>query len=160
MPLSDEDAEKIDAALQVWRQGDVVLDSNFEFLHLADLSRPLSPASNQIAGARANVDEIQPGATPILDQVAGLVILTQTCEVVRDCRKRPFVEVAPLIEVTADELNDIRRLKRPAFAYVPATAAVRLVADLDRTMTVEKSLVADWTRVPGWDTDSELRDFA
>ncbi len=61
MPLSDEDAEKIDAALQVWRQGDVVLDSTFEFLHLADLSRPLSPASNQIAGARANVDEIQPG---------------------------------------------------------------------------------------------------
>jgi hypothetical protein len=62
--------------------------------------------------------------------------------------------------VTADELNDIRRLRRPAFAYVPATAANCLVADLDRTMTVEKSLVADWTRVPGWETDTDLRDFA
>jgi hypothetical protein len=160
MPLSNEDAEKINAALKVWRQGDVVLDSDLEFLHFADLSRPLSAASDQIASTPADTDEIQPGATPILDQVTGLVVLTQTCDIVRDCRKRPFVEVAPLIEVTADELNDIRRLKRPAFAYVPATAANRLIADLDRTMTVEKSLVADWRRVPGWETDGELRDFA
>lgn len=136
MPVSDEDAEKINAALQHWSQGDVVLDSDVEFLHLADLSRPLSPASNQVADSPADIGEIQPGAAPILDQVAGLVMLTQTCDVVRDCRKRPFVEVAPLVQVTADELNDIRRLKRPAFAYVPATAADCLVADLDRTMTV------------------------
>jgi hypothetical protein len=160
MPLSDEDAEKINAALQVWRQGDVVLDSDLEFLHLADLSQPLSPASGQVAVNPADAGEIPPGATPILDQVAGLVMLTQTCDIVRDCRSRPFVEVAPLIQVTADELNDIRRLRRPAFAFVPATTAERLVADLDRIMTVEKSLVAGWTRVPGWQTDGELRDFA
>jgi hypothetical protein len=42
MPISDDDAEKINDALQHWRQGDVVLDSALEFLHLADLSRPLS----------------------------------------------------------------------------------------------------------------------
>jgi hypothetical protein len=160
MPLSDEAAEKIDASLQVWRQGDVVLDSNLEFLHFADLSRPLSPASKQIASTAANADEIRPGATPILDSVVGLVVLTQTCDIVRGCRKRPFLEVAPLIQVTADDLNDIRRLKRPTLAYVPATAADRLVADLERTMTVEKSLVADWSRVPGWETDNDLRDFA
>jgi hypothetical protein len=27
-------------------------------------------------------------------------------------------------------------------------------------MAVEKSLVADWTRVQGWETDSDMRDFA
>ena len=27
-------------------------------------------------------------------------------------------------------------------------------------MTVEKALVAGWTRTPGWETDAELRDFA
>jgi hypothetical protein len=160
MSLSEEAAEKINNRLQSWRQGDVVLNSSLEFLHLGDLSRPLSPASQQIAGASEAADEITQGATPVLDAVAGLVMLTQTCDIVRDCRKRPFVEVAPLIQVTADELNDIRRLRRPSFAYVPGTAADRLVADLDRTMTVEKALVADWTRVSGWKTDNDLRDFA
>lgn len=160
MPLSREDTEKINAAIQKWRQGDVTLEADLEFLHLADLSRPLSPVSDQIANNSALADEIQPGPTPILDQVSGLVVLTQTCDLVRDCRNRPFVEVAPLVEVGADEFESIKRLKRPAFAFVPATAANRLVADLDRTMTVEKSLLSDWTRVPGCETDAELRDFA
>ena len=35
-----------------------------------------------------------------------------------------------------------------------------MVADLDRTMTVEKALVAGWTRTLGWKTDSELRDLS
>ena len=57
-------------------------------------------------------------------------------------------------------VEEIRRLKRPAFAYVPITAGDHLVADLDRTMTIEKALVAGWARTPGWETDDELRDFA
>jgi len=86
-------------------------------------------------------------------------MLSQTCDVIRDCGKRPFVNVAPLIEVPRLEFEAIRRLKRPARAYIPATEGDRLVADLDRTMTIEKSIVARWTRIPGWKADNELRDF-
>jgi hypothetical protein len=129
MPFSDQDAEKINSWLQHWRQGDVVLDSGLEFLHLGDLSRPLSSASRQIANS-LEPDEIPQGATPILDEVAGLVMLTQTCDIIRDCRKRPFVDVAPLVQVTADELSDIRRLRRPAFVYVPGAAGDRLLLTL------------------------------
>ena len=57
-------------------------------------------------------------------------------------------------------VEEIRRLKRPAFAYVSTTAGERLVADLEHTMTVEKALVVGWTCTPGWETDDELRDFA
>ena len=85
----------------------------------------------------------------MLDEVRGLVMLSQTCDVVRGCRARPFIEVAPLIEVPEQWVEEIRRLKRPAFAYVQITAGDRLVADLDRTMTVEKALVAGWARTPG-----------
>ena len=161
MPLSDENERTINQALQAWRQGDISLDVGIEFLHLADLSRPHSPASAQVAEALANDGEaIEAGATPVLDQVRGVVMLSQTCDVIRGCCDRPFVEVAPLIEVSEQWVEEIRRLKRPAFAYVPATAGQRLVADLDRTMTVEKALIAGWTRVPGRETDDELRDFA
>ena len=161
MPLRDADEKAVDEALRAWRQGDVSLDAGLEFLHLADLTRPHSPASLQVSDAMADRgEELEAGPTPVLDEVRGVVMLSQTCDVVRGCRKRPFVEVAPLIEMSRREIETVRRLKRPAFAYVSATAEERLVADLDRTMTVEKALVAGWTRTSGWDTDDKLRDFA
>ena len=161
MPLSEEDEQAIDQALQAWRQGDVSLDAGLEFVHLADLTRPHSPASAQFAEVLAIAGEaIDAAAEPVRDEVRGVVMLSQTCDVVRGCRARPFVEVAPLVEVAGPWAEEIRRLKRPAFAYVPTTADERLVADLDRTMTVEKALVAGWSRSPGWGTDAQLRDFA
>lgn len=161
MPLADEDEKAIDEALRAWRQGDVCLDTGLEFLHLADLSRPHSPASLQLADASEDAGEVlEGGPTPVLDEVRGVVMLSQTCDVVRGCRERPFVEVSPLIRMGEQDVEAVRRLKRPAFAYVSVTAANCLVADLDRTMTVEKALVAGWTRTPGWETDAELRDFA
>ena len=161
MPLSEEEEQAIDQALKEWRQGDFSLDAGLEFVHLADLSHPHSSASIQFADALSNAGEdLGASAEPVINEVPGLVMLSQTCDVIRGCRDRPFVEVAPLFEVDEQRVEEIRRLKRPAFAYVPATAAQRLVAHLDRTMTVEKALVAAWTRRPGWETDDQLRDFA
>ena len=161
MALSEEDEKAIDQALRAWRQGDVSLDAGLEFLHLADLSRPHSPASMQAAEAAVGEGEaITAAATPVLDETRGMVMLSQTCDIIRNCRARPFVEVASLVEVPEPWVEEVRRLKRPAFAFVPATAGAHLVADLDRSMTVEKALVAGWTRIPGWETDEELRDFA
>ena len=161
MPLTEEDKRRIDRALRSWRQGDVSLDAGLEFVHLADLSRAHSPASTQVAEALANRGKtIETEAAPVLDKAPGVVMLSQTCDIVRDCLNRPFVEVAPLVEAPGQRVEEIRRLERPAFAWVPLTARRRLVADLDRVMTVEKALVAGWTRVPGWKTDDELRDFA
>ncbi len=161
MPLTGEDDQEIDQALQVWRQGDVSLDTDLEFLHFADLTRPHSPASVQVADAlEAGGEAFEAVATAIMDQVRGVVMLGQTCDIVRGCSTRPFVDVAPLVEVGDHWIEEIRRLKRPAFAYVPRTAGECFVADLDRVMTVEKALVAGWTRSPGWETDVEGRDFA
>lgn len=161
MPLTEEDEQPVDQAMQTWRQGDVCLDDGLEFLHLADLSRPHSAASVQVAKVLASSDEdFEAGGTPVLDKVLGMAVLSQTCDVVRGCQERPFVEVAPLVEVPESWVEEVRRLKRPAFAYVPATADRQLVADLDRTMTVEKALIAGWARTPGWAADKDRRDFA
>ena len=161
MPLTEEDEQSVDQAMQTWRQGDVCLDDGLEFLHLADLSRPHSPASVQVTEVHASNDEdFEAGGTPVLDKVLGMAVLSQTCDVVRGCQERPFVEVAPLVEVPESWVEEVRRLKRPAFAYVPVTADRQLVADLDRTMTVEKALIAGWARTPGWAADKDRRAFA
>lgn len=162
MPLSGSDADAINRALKHWRQGDLTLDDGLEFLHLADLSRPHTEASEQTAAAYAEAGHVPPeGPTALTDEVPhGLVVLTQTCDIVRDCRDRPYVEVAPLIKATGEQVEAARRLKLPAYGYVPAVAERGLVAHLDRVMTVEKALVARWHRAPGYERDEDARAFA
>src|SRR5690606_12574927 len=73
---------------------------------------------------------------------------------------RHFVEACPLIEVSPKMLQEIERGRRPSYAFVPGLAANGLVADLDRVMTIEKSVVAKWDRVAGCDDDHQVRRLA
>ena len=92
MPLRDADEKAVDEALRAWRQGDVSLDAGLEFLHLADLTRPHSPASLQVSDAMADRgEELEAGPVPVLDEVRGVVMLSQTCDVVRGCLPNPPV---------------------------------------------------------------------
>ena len=140
---------RVDDALRSWRQGDCVLGDQAFLFRL----NPVAPISE--AAAIAAVD----GADAAEAQVHGFAIVTQTCDIVRACGSRPFVQVCPLVEVDADKLAEIRRGRRPNYAFLPGTAPHRLVADLDRVMTVEKAVVADWDRVIGVPRDEDIRHF-
>ena len=152
-------ADAIDDELRHWRQGDVSLDAGLEFLHVADLSHPHSPASVEAVGGSGGETRMA-GVATVAAEVEGVVVLTQTCDIVRSCQNRPFVEIAPLVRLDDATVEQVRKLKRPAFAYVSSMATKGLVADLDRVMTVEKAVVANWRRTSGWDTDAENRAFA
>lgn len=143
------DVQRIDNALAEWRQGDIALGEHW-FTHVADPSKALTVESGQAKG------ELQ----SITSEVEGLVVLTQSCDIVRSCVKRPFLEVAPLVKVATLSLKQIERGLRPAYALVPATADAALVADLDRVMTVEKAVAVDWKRTQGCRTDAEIHAFA
>ncbi|NLE10840.1 MAG: hypothetical protein GX630_04985, partial [Actinobacteria bacterium] len=130
---------EVDERLADWRQGDCVVGDQW-FLHRFDPALPLTAEAAEAAAGETDLCE-----TP----VTGLAILTQTCDLVRPSSKRPYVEVAPLVEVDAATLREIGACRRPAYAVVPALAAKYLVANLDRTMTVEKAVVARWDRVAG-----------
>lgn len=90
---------------------------------------------------------ITEGAENVETEVRGFAVLTQTCDLVRPCADRPFVEVSPLVEVDDRVLREIERGRRPNYGFIPGVAPRRLVADLDRVMTVEKAVVAAWARV-------------
>jgi hypothetical protein len=147
---SDERFEVTDKALSQWRQGDCVVGPN-SFVHRFRPESPVTPASREVAPTELDVVETD---------VRGLVVVTQTCDLVRQCADRAYVEVAPLVEVTEDDYTNIERGRRPAYAAVPSLRLQRLVADLDRIMTVEKPVVAAWSRVEGCSTDDERRRFA
>ena len=150
---ADPEADRIsavDKALSDWRQGDCVLGEHW-FVHRVDPSVGLTDAARAAAEAGTDLAETAE---------VGLVVVTQTCDVVRECKRRPFVEVSPLVTLDEHDFHAVERGRRPNSALVPALADRRLVADLDRTMTVEKSVVAGWQRVLGCRSDDETRRFA
>lgn len=118
------------------------------FVFRTDTARPLTEA-----GARAASEDIDVAE----ERVVGLMVLTQTCDLVRRCSERPYVDVCPLVEVDEAIHHEIERWRRPNYAFIPALAGRHLVADLDRVMTVEKSVVAGWERVTGSPADADAR---
>jgi hypothetical protein len=140
----------VDAALQSWRQGDCVLGEQW-FIYRFDPELPLTRESTAVAGQGTDLAE---------SAVRGLIVLTQTCDIVRKSIDRPFIEVAPIVEVLEQVAHEIERGRRPLYATIPALRSQRLVADLDRTMTVEKAVVAKWSRTPGCHMDDEARRFS
>lgn len=134
--------EAVDAAMDLCRQGDYFL-GEYSFVSLSRVTTE-------------NSDDAEWAEQP----VAGLVLVSQSCDIARTCRTRPLVELCPLVEVEDAELQKIIACERVRFAALPSLCEQRLVVDLDRTMTAEKAVVAKWTRSQGPSTDSERRDFA
>jgi len=133
------------AALATWRQGDC----------------SLAPATFVFAAAWETDGDAAGAAEPALEgvQVHGLVLVTQTCDVVQVGEQRSFVQVAPLVAVDEDTLRETARGRRIHYGYVPGVADRGLVADLGRVMTLSKSALAALTRVEGCRTDEEGRSF-
>lgn len=142
--------EAIDATLSEWSQGDCNIGEDCWFVTRFDPHRPLTPAAEDVA-AETDLAE---------SAVSGFVVVTQTCDLVRSCAERPFLEISPLVSVDAAQLAEIKRLKRPQYAYIAGVADLFLVADLDRVMTVEKAVVTAWERIPGCQSDADIRSLA
>ncbi|WP_103670197.1 hypothetical protein [Pseudanabaena sp. BC1403] len=139
--------QAIDTTLLEWCQGDCVLGEHW-FIYRFNPQRPLTSDSADVAKEETDL------AT---SEVKGFTIVTQTCDIVRSCNERPFVEIVPLVEVDEQQLHDVQRSRRPQYAYIPGVAELYLVADLNRVMTVEKAVVAEWERKPGCLNDDEIR---
>jgi hypothetical protein len=57
-----------------------------------DPQHPLTPDAVDVVEVDAEADLTE-------SSVRGFVVVTQTCDLVRSCADRPFVEVAPLVAV-------------------------------------------------------------
>ncbi|MQA89432.1 MAG: hypothetical protein GEU90_04245 [Gemmatimonas sp.] len=145
--MDEAERERIDAALQEWRQGDCALGEMWLFSRIAPAA-PLTQEASTAADEGVDIAETE---------VSGFMVATQTCDIVRACGDRPFVEVCPLVGVDAGQLQHVQRGRFPRYAFVPALIDRMLVADLDRVMTVEKAVLAEWARISGSNSDEEAR---
>lgn len=162
MALTEQEAREVNQAISAWRQGDFTLGEDLAVVHMANLKRPLMPSSESAAARLLKEGrELHSRPVPVLDRsVRGLVMATQTCEIVRDCTDRQLVEMVPLVRLEPSQVREVQGLMSMRYAYVATAAGQCLVADLEQAMSVEKSALADFMRIPGWGTDEEAEAFA
>jgi hypothetical protein len=147
---ADRMHQSLDASLQSWRQGDFAIGP-FGFVKRFD---PGFPLKKEEPGQDYDSDLYE-------EKVAGYAVLTQTCDLVRSSKERPYFEASPLVAIAdPNHLEDIRKGRRPRYARIPGAEDRALAADLDRVMTAEKTLLARWTRQTGCRNDEERRVFA
>jgi hypothetical protein len=146
--VESKQIDLINNELQKWCQGDFVLGEQW-FVHRFNPQFPLTPDSTNLEDDQ-EIDLVE-------SEVKGLVVVTQTCDIVRYCCERPFLEVVPLVEIEAEKISEVKKGRRPQYAYIERVAKLNLVADLDRVMTVEKALILQWNRQQGCVTDKKRK---
>lgn len=156
LPDENSQYEVVNTSLRVWRQGDCVLGEHW-FTWRYDPDIPITPSSNQVDNQEGFIS----GESDIVeDACPGFAVVTQTCDIIRNCQDRPFLEVCPLLQVDEEEISLIRSGKRPSYAYLRGIESLNLVVDLNRVMSLEKPVIAKLERVPGCLLDVDSRNFA
>lgn len=95
-----------------------------------------------------------------IDAAHGVILISQSCDIVRGIEHRPFVHVAALVNATDDEIGRAIRRETPSRIHLECIANQGLLIDLDVTATVHKSVVATWEHTPGCQSDDERRRLA
>ena len=101
--------------------------------------------------------------TSVGSKVPGLVVVSQTCDIIKPCTEWPYVQLAALQKVENSFFKEVRKGLRPTFASLPAIEAEHLVANFELLMTVEKSVLADIPKssvVHGVRNNAKARAFA
>lgn len=133
-------------ALQL-RQGDVIEIGAIAWL--ASGSAPLTSQSAQAGDA---------GVSCVIAEADRLVVVSQTCDIIRDCSQRPFVLLARVVTLDGPTANEARRYHRPRFVPVPGLGDDAF-ADLDLVVGVEKSVFLGVEATRGLPDDSAQRRF-
>lgn len=150
MNLDEDSIKRVESILKEWTQGDCVLGGEF-FFHRFLPQNPVTEAS---------VDNADGDFELVATEEEGLAVLTQTCDIVRELKNQPYLELCPLVKVSEDQVAQVSKGLRPRYAFIPGVADQCLVADLSRVMTVEKPVASSWERVQGCFTAKEQATFA
>jgi hypothetical protein len=159
--VTPDEIVQIDEQLRLWRQGDVFLTDAVPAIHLAHMAAPGTPASAELAAALNGAEDPPDLAIVSLD-VAGFMVTSQTCDVVRTCIDRPYVELCPLLPIDADKMPQVRLGRVPRYVWASGLGEANLAADLELVVTLEKATLVRFgdNRQAGVAGEAEARTLA
>ena len=141
MTGQESPSANVDESLKHWRQGDFAWDvGGFLFA---------SPADGDDAFDASEANE----------NIVGLILISQSCDIVRRTGGRHYVAVAPLVNLSEEELSAAQKGRRPYLTNVE-NAGNAVFADLARVMSVHKEVVANWEHRPGFSSEAGRLRFA
>jgi len=120
------------------------------------VARQDSPITRDAAVAAAGK---LPGPFVVITEVEAVAVVSQTCDIVRECASRPFVKVSPIVHLAGQELANAVARRSPRYAAVPGYANDAF-ADLNHTTTLEKPVLAGLDRSTGCNSPSSKQQFA
>ncbi len=138
---------RVNSHTRLWRQGDIV-----DLGAIAWLATPGAALTLQSADAEGNE------LSCVIAEADRLAIVSQTCDIVRDCQARPFLLLAPVVTLEEPAAGEARRGSRPRFVPIPGIGANAFV-DLDRVVTIEKSVILDTEPTRGLTDEGSQRRF-
>ena len=147
--------EELTVSLDCWEQGDILPVNQMAFL--ADPARPLTPESAQVPGLLNN----QIGAPTVVVASAplGMILVSQTCDIIKQADRSPFVLAAPLRTLNADQTKAAALGRMPRYIPIPGVEG-EIFADLAATCCLEKTLLVGTPAVKGCRSDEERRQFS
>lgn len=129
-----------------WQQGDFSLE-----------------CGGLISKGVASIDDETGEETDIYcdEAVLGFVVISQTCDVVRNPvnSSLKYVSVCPLVEINYGGLSSVEKGKVPRFGLI-ANTPDNVVVDFSRTMSVSKELLVTWEKQRGCTSLKEQLQFA
>lgn len=149
-------SEEVLAAVRRFRQGDLVHDPPLFYFG--------SGASAVLTLTRDTPGDGTPDVYIADDGTMSWgVITTQTCDVQEEGRpKRPWIQVAPVYELTRDEgrWNQIRKKRISYLTHISGLEPGFWIADTRIEMPIEKSWLVQSASVRGFETEDEYLAFA
>lgn len=137
-PESASQAPEWASAVSAWRQGDYSLDHPYIVV----------------------VNGLEEGQfAPSAGDALGLVVVSQTCDVVNYGPGKDYVTVSPLVESTEERVKNARRGSSPSLAVLENPPSGSAAVDLGQTMSLHKSVLAGLERREGFDTDEARSRF-
>ncbi|WP_136661823.1 hypothetical protein [Nitratireductor sp. XY-223] len=131
--------------LQTWRQGDYAMNvGGFLYAHNCDEESDTD-------------DRYRPVEDIDTSNVVGLLVVSQTCDVVRTGGN---VSVCALVNLPEADSKAIAKGLRPSILALEKQPEDSVFADLSKIMSVSKELLATWERREGFHTQAGQRRLA
>ncbi|MEV0553838.1 hypothetical protein AB0I27_10305 [Streptomyces sp. NPDC050597] len=155
-------SEQVNDVITRWRQGDVLRD--IRALRLVDLSRPLSSASEELRAAEGVYLATDTSDEPDLaivetEEPLGYAIISQTCDVIREVSRQPYIQICPVCKVSDALASQARKAESTLAVWLPELGD-DICVDLTRAFTAEKSVLIGQEPAHGVISDDQIRRFA
>ena len=123
-----------------WQQGDIISVDGLPFVYLADFRNPLMPQSKEFFSGGEQTATDNPYATVAID-VDKFLVISQTCDLIRDFDDAPTVQLATVEKVSAETIAGVKKRTTVRYLFLPGLESKLLVANLGQIFTVEKAVL-------------------